>query len=497
MNTAQWTLALNDTPPAGPRFGRYVAAAALACAALLGVGAPALAVPPADIIVEDTAGILDQAKLVPAIEDTSFREPTTVAVFTERGEFNSNFNERVLVYARDQHQEWLSADGQKWADGLFIVAIDPEGRHVGTYMGEDRKVDPDDRAAIQGAAKDLLADAQWTDGAIAGVQEGAKLINRPWYLNPIAWAIAGGFVFMVGLWILILALLRRSKRRQCAGFLAQGDKSYTNVTMDLDVTELNARTIPADSPYGSLVLERYRAFRTSYAQLNAQRDIAAALTKGQRSAKAGVKVTEAYADSAVALDNLDDVIADSNALLNLGSSWATAWDNQTRDLREDLEGIDDVIAGSTTGASAPSAAALLSYRDQSLELIRIWGAGLADGSLTPDAALDALRAARSELSDLLHSHAEAMISLYAEDDEEKELMREALDETRQERMRPRSRRSSILTATHPTIFFWGASSIDTGYSAGQSSVSSARSSSSSGYGSSGGSFSGSGSSSHF
>lgn len=497
MNRAQGPLPLNGTPPANPRFGRYVAAAALAFAALLGVGGPALAVPPSDVIVEDTAGILDEDTLVPAVRDTAFRDPTKVVVFTERGDYDDNFNERVLAHAREKHPEWLSPDGQKWADGLYVVAIDPDGRHIGTYMGEDRKVSPSARESIKDSAKDLLADAQWTDGALEAVQSGARVINRPWYLHPGLLAASGIVVFSgVGtvLWVLFA---RRNNRRKFAAALSRGDASYANVTLELEVTELNARTIPAESTYGSRVLERYRSFLATYTELTGQRRELGNLPRRARSRKEGVQQADAYVDAAAMLDKLDDVIDDANALLNLSSQWDGAWDRQTNDLREDLEGIDEVLTESAADSSEPTAAALLSFRDGISSDLRAWGAGLADGSMNPDEALDALREARGRLSGLLRDHAHAMIATYAKSAEEEELMRDALDTAQSKSSRPRSRRTSILTASYPGVYYWSAASIHTGYSAGQSSVSSARSSSSSGYGASGGSFSGSGSSSHF
>lgn len=48
-------------------------------------------------------------------------------------------------------------------------------------MGEDRKVSLERRDDIQNAAKDLLRDAQWTEGTVAGVRRWAELINQPWY----------------------------------------------------------------------------------------------------------------------------------------------------------------------------------------------------------------------------------------------------------------------------------------------------------------------------
>ena len=82
-----------------------------------------------------------------------------MVVFTERGTGTSNFNARVLAYAREHRPEWISPDGQKWADGLYIFALDPDGRHVGTYFGEDRKVSTEQQGQIQDATKDLLRDA--------------------------------------------------------------------------------------------------------------------------------------------------------------------------------------------------------------------------------------------------------------------------------------------------------------------------------------------------
>ena len=142
-------------------------------ALLLGFTAAAAAVPPVSVQVEDRAGVLDRSTLLPALEGIEFHEPTRVVVYTYNGRAEDNLNEEVLRFARTEHPEWISADGQKWADGLFIFALDPVGRHVGTYMGEDRKVSLEQRSDIQDAARDLLRDAQWTDGTIAGVRRAA------------------------------------------------------------------------------------------------------------------------------------------------------------------------------------------------------------------------------------------------------------------------------------------------------------------------------------
>ena len=124
-------------------------------------------------------------------------------IYTYNGTAADNLNEEVLRFARAEHPEWISADGQKWADGLFIFALDPVGRHVGTYMGEDRKVSPEQREDIQNAAKELLRDAQWTDGTIAGIRRGAELINQPWYRST---------AFLVTAWTTVAAAVCRRRR---------------------------------------------------------------------------------------------------------------------------------------------------------------------------------------------------------------------------------------------------------------------------------------------
>lgn len=453
--------------------------------------------PPKDVVVTDTAGILDEATLVPAIEDTSFRSPTTVVVFTQRGAKDDVFNERVLAYARAHHPEWLSADGRNWADGLFIVGIDPDGRHIGTYFGEDRKVSQDAQSDIQDSAKELLADGQWTEGAIEAIHTGARIINRPWYLHPVTFVLAGLGVVGVGAAGVGILIYHRNNRRKFAAALAQGDEAYANVTMDLDVTELNARTIPSESTYGARVLERYREFRTQYTRLTGQRRELDALPSKVRSMPDGVSRAEDFAEAAVALDKLDDVIADANSFLNHDSNWEEAWEHQTRDLREDLDGVDAVLQTTELDLGEPTATALLSFRDETHAAVASWRAALAGGGMTPDEGLDALRGARARLSELFQAHAEAAISAHASSTEEEELMREELKQAQEHAARPRARRTSILTTSYPGVYYVSAATMNTGYLSGQASVASAQASSSTGYGSSGGSFSGAGSSSSF
>jgi uncharacterized membrane protein YgcG len=462
--------------------------------------AAARAEPPVGIVVEDGAGVLDRNRLIPAVEAMDFYEPTRVAVFTYRGSAEDNLNEEVLRFARAQHPEWISGDGQKWADGLFIFAVDPVGRHVGTYMGEDRKVSLEQREDIQNASKDLLRDAQWTEGTIAGIRRGAELINQPWYRSTAflvtAWSSAAAAVLGAAAWLVVRWRTRAASRKE----LARGDASYSSVSMDLQVTELNAGTIPESSRYGSTVLEKHRTFLAKYKTATELANRAHALTPRAMSRRPNLKLVRDFADASAELDALDDVIADTNALLNRGSAWASAWDRQLAPFRSDLAALEQMLSKRHAAGDSATAAALRSFRDESHRDIERWSAELAEGTMSPEAALDRLRDARTHLTELLKNHADTVIAGFAKTDREARLMREEMDSAQAgTKVRyGRTYEPSILGTVYPSYYFFSVPAFNTGFSTGVGSVSTARGGGgTTGYGGSGGSFSGSGSSSSF
>lgn len=471
----------------------------LLLALLLGGGQVALALPPTDVVVEDQAGVLDRNTLVPAITAIEFYEPTKVAVYTYNGSVADNLNEEVLRFARAEHPDWISPDGQKWADGLFIFALDPVGRHVGTYMGEDRKVSLEERDEIQNAAKDLLRDAQWTDGTIAGVRRGAELINQPWYRSAAfvitAWVTGATAALGAAALLILRAVTRAASRKE----LERGDRSYTSVSTELDVTELNAGTIPEASSYGSSVLEKHRTFLNRYNAATELSNRVHALAPKALGRRSNLRLAREYADAAAELDALDDVIADSNALLNRSSTWPTAWDRQLAPFRSDLAGLEQLLSKRHGQGDSATAAALRSFRDQSLQEIERWTAQLTDGAISPETALDRLRDARTHLSTLLKNHADTVIDGFAKTEREAKVMRREMQNAQDglDHRRP-SYEPSILGTVYPSYYFFSVPAFNSGLNTGVGSVSTARGGGgTTGYGSSGGSFSGSGSSSSF
>ncbi|GGC95608.1 hypothetical protein GCM10011512_23300 [Tersicoccus solisilvae] len=493
--------------PAGAGGRRLLRAALMLLTLALVAGPTAPGLPSAralasgDLVVEDTAGVLYRPQLERDLRDVDFYQPTRVAVYTVRGTSSGNLNEQTLAFARKQHPEWISDDGQKWADGWFILAVDPQGRHVGTYTGEDRKLSEDEQADVQEATKDLFRQAQWTDGTVAGVVKAAALIERPWYRNP-GLIVLGVAAVVVALGALVArAVARAGRRRRFEEALARGNDSYASVTRDLEVTELHANTIPASSRHGSRMLERWSSFLDDYHGLTTVRSRLDGLSPRDRARKEQVSAAQDYERGIVRLDGLDDAIADANALLNHDGGWEAAWQRQSGELLGQLDEAEAMIDTPETAGSEESRGAIRALARRVRADVETWAAGLRDGSLTGDDALDRLAAAQRDLGTRLDVHADAVISDRTRDEKEADLMRSALEDSRRGRG-PQRRSSSIVRYSTADLRGFPVWMYVAGLHAGQSSVDHARSSSSSGgsttgYGASGGSFSGSGSSSSF
>lgn len=480
--------------------------------ALVGVigGAIGLAVsqapthPVTEIQLEDTAGIIHPPTLGAGLEDILFYEPTTVAVFTHRGgpealEDDRALNDAVLAYAREHRPDWLSADEQKFADGLYIYAIDPEGRLVGTYFGEDRLISEDRQFDVQEATKDELRAGQWTAAAVTGVEAAAERMNAP-PLRRAEGILAAVFAALATAgatvpWLLVgLNRVRKSRTVR-----AEGDEAMANVVRDQEVTELHARLIPEDSRYGGLMLQRYDDYLKGYRELTELGNQARGLRERDWVRKESLATLTAYRDKAAEMDHLDDVIADTAALLNRDRLWREAWARQADPLREELEAVRPMLDAELTDElkALVEVATLRSFTSRALvELDRMRGR-LEEGSVTPDDALDHLRTTQDELTTHLDALAGAVARRYSDDEDEQELMEESL----RSNSRTRPHQPTILSTTDPLWTWFTINSFRTGYTSGVADVETSRAPASSGGStsgfSSGGSFSGGGSSSRF
>lgn len=481
-------------------------------AALLGVaggslGLYAVSAPehaPTELVVDDLAEVLHEPTLRDAVEEITFHEPTTVAVFTERGgpQARTNvlaLNDAVLAHAREDRPEWLSADGQKWADGLFILGVDPEGRLVGTYFGEDRKVDQEEQEQIQEATKDSFRARQWTVGAIEGVEEAAERINAPFARTTggglvlggasLATLIGGGTALGIGL----------GRAGRCRAARSEGDERMAAVVRDMDETELHARLIPASSRYGGRVLRRFDDYRAGFRELTELGNRARAVREKDYDTKAAETTLTAYRDKARAVDQLDDVISDTATFLTRENGWEQAWERQVDPLRTDLglveklltEDLPKDLRGLTQGQKLREFASAAEAR---LDEMR---GDVEHGRLSPDDALDELRRLHDSLTGHLDTLAADVADVGGETDEARSTLRGSVRSALTER-RGVDHSPTILSTSDPNWVWYSVGSFRTGYQEGAAQIASSSSSSggsSSGYSSS--SFSGAGSSSRF
>ena len=521
------TARLQDPRPLPAR--RALAAAALSAAALAGAAAPALALPVAgiaasavvaapqaaavewqDVELVDEAGVVDPERLRRGLAEVEFREPTRVAVVTERGPDLSGldddrasqaFNGRVLERARAEHPDWLSADGQTWADGLVIVALDPDNRMLGLYVGEDRSLSTDQLQDVREDGYEAARAAKWTDALVDVTDSAAELIGRPWWQHPGLW-IGAGAVGLVGAGTGAAVMAdRRKKRGRTQADLEAARGHLTAVTLELDATEVNASTVPTDSPHAATLLERFRGFRERTLDATAEQQRLEAVPEKDLHRREHREAAAALRAQTAELDGLDDAIGAANALLNRHPGWPAAWDLQTAPLREDLDAVAELRDAVTDTPSVQAAvAALESFRAEASGRLDALSGDLEAERVTPAAALDELDGLRGRLTSLVGSVAEAEITAFSDDDEERRILREKL---RSRRGTHRAARGSILDCTLPSDAFWTVVAFNAGHRAGERSVqerreaASSSSSSGTGYGSSGGSFSGTGSSGRF
>lgn len=458
--------------------------------------------PASSLVVDDGAQILHLPTVEDGVEDLRFHEPTDVAVFTTRGGEEAltddlALNTAVLEHARSDRPEWLSADEQKWADDLYIFAVDPEGRLVGTYFGENRKVSLERQLDIQEATKDDFRAANWTEGTLVGLEEGAERIEAPFIRTPLGAVLAGIASLLTlggaGAW-LGLGVRRAGKSRELR---AEGDRRMASVIGEMDVTELHAKLIPEESRYGGRMLRRYDEYSRGVRELTDLGNEARAIPEDDYNRKDALARLTAYRDKAAQLDRLDDVIADTAAFLNRDRVWLEAWRRQEGPLREDLKQVDTLLSTDVPkeARGVPESSELREFASAALVLLDQLRAQLEKEQVSPDDALDELRTTRDGLSERLDALAGAVALEVGKNDKEQDMVRKAM---RDERAR-RRRDTTIISASYPDWSWYPVDSFRTGLSSGTQEVQQSRSSSSgssSGY-SGGGSFSGAGSSSRF
>lgn len=466
------------------------------------------------VTVDDTAGVLNQARMRDLMSKVDFYQPTRVAIYTRKGEYSDNINLKTLQYAKTKHPDWISDDpadyGDYWDDGLLIITLSVESANsgqIGTYFGEDRagRTNNDELLSkIHRAGTSDFRQGRWADGIAAVAQAAGREMNKPWYAYAAVW-ITTAIAAAAGLFTWGAVVSRRAKRRNdVASQLQAGTVSLARVTTDLDTTELSARTLPTGSAHAADLERRFADFIQQYRQAFMEQQALEQLGPKERSKAAVVQRASDFADSTADLDFTDDAIVQAAALYTRSARWQDAWRAQTAPLLEDLTQLSQLPAAQTD-AEAASLAALDSFRLQAQAFVEDISRKLDAQEIDVDQALDGLADVRKHLTMRLDELAKVQIAAFARSDAERAQMEDQLRSSRYGWGR-RYGTGSILDVTRSADLFWSVANFNSGYSAGRRSVehsraAAARASSSSGvsrgFGGGGGSFSGSGGSSRF
>lgn len=377
----------SSTPPdlvlltGGPRLVLLLLIAAVTALTTV-VPVPAQAMPPRSVEVIDTLDAVDAPALTEELDEVGFRSEVDLRVLvldvTAQGRSASDdraLNDAVLLYARDSRPDLLSEDGDHWADGTVILALDPGNRFLGTYAGEDVKLTDGGFEAVQEDMRDEAQDGGWEATILAGAEEYADRLDRPAWQHPLALLVI--IAVPAALIIVLVSLL--VARGQARALVDRARETVTAVRGARAVTDRAARELE---------------------------------------------------EAARRLDELDDVVVETRDLLQRGD-WRALWERELAPFRAGFEALPDALeldAEATDGE-----------REAAEELRRVAGevedelpgltADLKARRITPQEALDRLDALTERLSTEVRLCRDLGVARLADDEEETELLRGDADFT--------------------------------------------------------------------
>lgn len=438
--------------PAPSTHVRSLVLVLLGALALLALLAPLLApgahaAPPGSVEIDDEQGVIDDPDALQGrLEGIDLRDAAApvdfkvvtldIAAHDAEPSADTGLNDAVLDDARSEHPDWI--DGEKWADGVVILAIDPEHRKVGTYAGEDVKLSDGGFEDVQDAMKDDASDGAWADAFEAGAQKYADLLGRPWWRSP--GAIIGAFIALVALGAGAVAALARgagSRRR-----VRTARERFDDVRAKRQETDQAASRIPRDSSYGATILADVEDYRRAVDEAEStSSELPAHPGPLWGIGPASARRAKEFEKSVEVADRADDTIIGAAQLLGRTGDIRGAWREERRPLDESLAAVEQTIAEvldpadgdtdtdtdgqqSTTTHSAAAAGLRSTAQQVSTDLEEVSTAYL-DGGISPDDALERLDELTERLSVASEGLREEAIGARSKDDDEVEVMRDA------------------------------------------------------------------------
>ena len=471
----------------------------LAAIALSLLGRPGS--PVEQVEVTDDAGVIDPVLVEERIGELRTYAPVRVVVWTRQGEPSDNINAEALEWARSQpEKDLLSPDGRKWADGLFLLALNVEqddtvgSGQIATHFGEDVKVEPvSEQKKLQEQGYDDFRNRSWEDGLVAIADAAAGEMARP------AWTRAG-ISLVLPLVLAGLALANAAGVQIMRVRFAEAADRFTRTTENVHAT-VSATEFILDHGFGGKVRNTAASLLRQYDRTLDERDAIAdssrwAVTAANVSLWSRIKrLNEAAGD----IGESTGVVQRATSLYSADGQWEQVWQDEVEETAKHLQEArdSDTIRRRAGAAQAGELAAFCTQALAQLDDIR--EQGTRGGGENIEECLERISGIRAELTRRMQAiEAAAMPSNRSH--------ARYVDKAIMQERRRRSARSRSITGFYDRPSFYSPTAFAIGYTSGtrrhqaaeKARQSASRSSgSNTSFGSSGGGFSGSGSSSRF
>ena len=286
---------------------------------------------------------IDGRPLTDALGDVKFTRPIHLVILSTDDLVDDNLDEATLKYARARHQEWISPNGYKWADGYLILSLSPTHRKVGTYFGEDIAPLLFVQEEIQDAAKDDFRAGRWSQGMVAAATKAAAYIpNEAGYSikNRVVWPHwTGWLVSLTGIGVLLRGHSLRRTVRESSERIAE---AWEETEERRSEVERAFHSIVDAGHYSKGLTARYGC---AHQERKKVRERVAVLKSpgffGSLSAGAASEREELLEDIEL-LSAADDAIFAARDFFALVPRWHDLWDNEVGPVFEDLSAADSI-----------------------------------------------------------------------------------------------------------------------------------------------------------
>jgi len=340
--------------------------------------------------IHDEANALDVDDLEADLKEVRFRKKTHLAVLTVPGQNVVNLNAEVLKYAETQMagSPWISKDNPNyWRDGLLILAVAPDGRKVGCYVGEDLKISQESQADIQDSAKDHFRAKDWNGGVKSMAERSADLIangNTPQRTVFLLTLLGVGGVATVWLIWYVWSGPNTSKKYMIAR------RTFSRVVYGYEETISRAALVPDDNTHGALILSRCRWFDSEYTEVSRMWNELPEPYGFQWYVGATRRSVNDLKERSEALQLFETIVSHAAILFSRASDWPAVWDNECGPVMEDIQALVHLCREAQRSKVAVDGDEEREWAALCLQHLRRLPACLREGSVTPSQALSEL-----------------------------------------------------------------------------------------------------------